>query len=94
MIDIKQIGIDISIHRLKIPPMNLRKFDIESEDFYAELQRAVNSGRVDLAETLIAKWKERMPWFFNTNFPDAPPRLIRREGESIKDYLNRIHEKI
>ena len=93
-IDLIQLGITISAERMKIPPMNIRKYDIESKDLYAAIKTAVKAGDYDKAERLLAHWTERLPWFHKPNFCDTPPHLTRQDGESIEDYLKRCHSEM
>ncbi|MBQ9502852.1 MAG: hypothetical protein IJU70_11895 [Lentisphaeria bacterium] len=92
--DLLQIGREMSAARMKTPLRNRMKFDIESKDFFAAISDAVRAGDHDRAADLLCRWHERAAWLMNEpRCFTAPPCLVRKEGEPVRDYLNRCFEK-
>lgn len=92
IIDLRKIGASMSAERLNVPIANIPKFDVESQDHFSAISRAVNSGNYDEAERIIAHWIDRVGWLKLPNSHVAPPCLIRKPGESMELYLKRCYE--
>lgn len=92
-INLRQIGASMSAARMRVPMSNRAKFDIESKDWFEAISAAVNADDSTRAGKLIAQWNDRIWWL--TNEPRchvAPPCLVRKEDETITQYLDRCYE--
>ena len=78
--------------RMRIPAVNREKFDIETADVYAAICAEKDE---TLREKLFADWKERAAFLASDlDAAKAPPRLLRKAGETAEKYLDRIFERI
>ena len=78
--------------RMRIPTVNREKFDIETADIYAAICAESDEEK---KEILFADWKERAAFLASDlDAAKAPPRLIRKDGETAEMYLDRIFERI
>lgn len=91
---LKQIGSAISAERMKIPECNRRKFDAEAEDLFREIRKTLKLQNLNRVKKLLDGWSRRLA--FLSEISDcflAPPRLLRKEGESVKEYCERCYSK-
>lgn len=78
--------------RMRIPAVNRNKYDIETADIYAAICAESDEEK---KEILFADWKERAAFLASDlDAAKAPPRLIRKDGETAEMYLDRIFERI
>lgn len=91
-IDLRQIGASMSATRMRVPPQNREKFDIESKDFFAAISDAATAGNAARVGKLIAQWNNRVEWLANEpQCHVAPPCLVRRDGETAEQYISRCY---
>ena len=91
-IDLRQIGASMSAARMRVPPQNREKFDIESKDFFAAISDAATAGNAARVGKLIAQWNNRVEWLANEpQCHVAPPCLVRRNGETAEQYISRCY---
>ncbi len=90
---LKNIGAEMSARRALIPPKNRPKYDVEAKDHFAALSAAAENGDEKRFNQLVDRWNTRA-WYLSI-IPDchlAPPALVRHEGESHEDYMNRCYQ--
>lgn len=91
-INLRQIGASMSATRMRVPPQNREKFDIESKDFFAAISDAATAGNAVRVGKLIAQWNNRVEWLANEpQCHVAPPCLVRRDGETAEQYISRCY---
>lgn len=91
-IDLRKIGASMSAARMRVPPQNREKFDIESKDFFAAISDAATAGNAARVGKLIAQWNNRVEWLANEpQCHVAPPCLVRRDGETAEQYISRCY---
>lgn len=91
-INLRQIGASMSATRMRVPPQNREKFDIESKDFFAAISDAATAGNAARVGKLIAQWNNRVEWLANEpQCHVAPPCLVRRDGETAEQYISRCY---
>ena len=89
---LERIGREMSARRAFIPPKNRLKYDVEAKDYFDNLSAAAEKGDSRRFKKISEGWQLRTLWL--TIVPHchlAPPALVRRDGESNKDYLNRCY---
>ena len=89
---LERIGVEMSARRHLIPVQNRRKYDIEAKDHFDHLSRAAESGDEKEFARLLERWHTR-EWYMSL-IPHchlAPPSLVRRNGESDVDYMDRCY---
>lgn len=91
-LDLRAIGGAMSSLRLKIPVANIPKFDVESQEFFGAISDAVNNGNPVRAGKLLAQWELRAQWATVPGWHHAPPALIRLDGESTTQWLERCYK--
>ena len=90
---LEQIGKEMSARRHLIPVQNRRKYDIEAKDYFENLSAAAAKNDIRRFKDLAEYWQRRTLWL--TTQPHChlvPPSLVRREGESNEDYMNRCYQ--
>ena len=81
----------MTIKRMSVPVMNRRKFDIETADYFDAIKCA---GSPEEKKKLFENWKVRAGYLtVETRAHRVPARLIRQEGETAAEYLERIYER-
>lgn len=89
-IDLRQIGASMSATRMRVPPQNREKFDIESKDFFAAISEAAAVGNTARVEKLLTQWNSRVRWLTNSQRCHAvPPFLVRKTNETAVEYFER-----
>ena len=89
MIDL--IAKEMTRKRMEIPLMNRLKFDIETADFFEKMKAAPSS---EVLEKLLADWRSRAKYLATEKRAFcAPARLLRKDGETAAEYLDRIYER-
>ncbi len=90
---LKNIGAEMSARRVVIPPKNRPKYDVEAQDYFNALSAAAEKGDSRRFKKISEGWQLRTLWL--TIVPHchlAPPTLVRRDGESNEDYINRCYQ--
>ena len=91
--DLREIGRDMSIARMNVPIQNRPKFEIESKDFFNAIGEAVRAGNDTRAAALLRRWESRVVWLTGeARCCAAPPCLVRRENESLQEYVDRCFD--
>ena len=91
-IDLRRIGADMSAARMRVPPANREKFDIESKDRFEAIHAAADANDAARVGRLLSQWNSRVEWL--TREPKchvAPPCLVRKDGETTEEYISRCY---
>lgn len=82
----------MSAKRTAVPEQNRKKYDVESRDYFAAIEEAEKKGDADRLMKLMAQWEQRLRWLTkNTGCYKAPPALVRRDGETNEEYMDRCY---
>jgi len=86
-----RINTEIISGRMMIPMQNREKFDIEALQVFLAIKK--HDAVDQYTEKLLNYWNERKYWLQHiANCHLAPPALIRHEGETGAEYLNRCFD--
>ncbi|MDY5695175.1 MAG: hypothetical protein SPK75_02240 [Victivallales bacterium] len=91
--DEKKLGSMIEAGRMAVPEANRAKFDAEARDVFENVRAAMDKGDEKRAKGLLERWKGRT--LFLTREERcwlAPPFLVRKNGESEKEYMDRCYK--
>ena len=91
----QNLGASMSATRMRVPPQNREKFDIESKDFFAAISDAATAGNAVRVGKLLAQWNDRVWWLTNSQRCHvAPPCFFRKSNETAAEYLDRCYAAI
>ena len=89
---LEQIGREMTARRHLIPLQNRRKYDIEAKDFFENLTAAAEENNSRRFKKIAEGWQLRILWLtIEPHCHLAPPTLVRRDGESKEQYLDRCY---
>lgn len=89
MIDL--IAKEMTRKRVEIPVINRSKFDIETADFFERMKETPDP---EALGKLLADWRIRANFLATERRAfRAPARLLRKDGETAAEYLDRIYER-
>jgi len=89
MIDL--IAKEMTRKRIEIPLLNRLKFDIETADVFERMKETPDP---EVLEKLLADWRIRADYLATERRAfRAPARLLRKDGETAAEYLDRIYER-
>ena len=89
MIDL--IAKEMTRKRVEIPVINRSKFDIETADVFERMKETPDP---EVLKKLLADWRIRADYLATERRAfRAPARLLRKDGETPAEYLDRIYER-
>lgn len=83
----------VNSSRRKVPARNRSKFDAEARDVTRLYLRVFNLGNIEWMQALVIRWKNRLDVLLYPGAWCTPPMLIRKRGESTREWLNRCYQE-
>lgn len=92
--DLQRIGREMAEGAADVPIQNRPKYDREARDVFNAIKLALEAGDFARVDRLAQYWNDRRAAFIALPVCfKAPPCLVRRTGESIRDYINRCIDR-